>query len=208
MHVLHVTSKDEAIFLAGHKDVATAEATPPHLTLARAGCYQAPRHAAPSLIRRSGTPRHRAGLWSGIAQGVIDNIGSDHSPHTREERRTLSEDAFRHDRRAVIGSGYARSRPRRSAVPCNVSSISPAPVPPRVFGIASKGRIAAGYDADLTVVDLKRRETITDAWTASRGRLDALQRHDRDRLAGWNRDPRAKSNVGRQLERGLSGVNA
>jgi dihydroorotase len=40
--------------------------------------------------------------------------------------------------------------------------------PARLFGIARKGRIAAGYDADLTVVDLKRRETITDAWVASR----------------------------------------
>ncbi|MGA7971850.1 MAG: amidohydrolase family protein, partial [Pseudolabrys sp.] len=40
--------------------------------------------------------------------------------------------------------------------------------PARVFGIAAKGRIAAGYDADLTVVDLKRRETITDDWIASR----------------------------------------
>ena len=40
--------------------------------------------------------------------------------------------------------------------------------PARVFGIASKGRIAAGYDADLTVVDLKRRENITNRWIASR----------------------------------------
>ena len=40
--------------------------------------------------------------------------------------------------------------------------------PARIYGIARKGRIAAGYDADLTVVDLKRRETITDRWIASR----------------------------------------
>jgi dihydroorotase len=40
--------------------------------------------------------------------------------------------------------------------------------PARVFGIAGKGRIAVGYDADVTVIDLKRRETITDAWIASR----------------------------------------
>ena len=38
----------------------------------------------------------------------------------------------------------------------------------RLFGIAGKGRIAAGFDADLTVVDLKRRQTITDSWVASR----------------------------------------
>ena len=40
--------------------------------------------------------------------------------------------------------------------------------PARLFGIARKGRIAVGYDADLTIVDLKRRETITDQWVASR----------------------------------------
>ena len=46
--------------------------------------------------------------------------------------------------------------------------------PARLFSIACKGRIAAGYDADFTVVDLKRSETITDRWIASRGGLDAL----------------------------------
>ena len=40
--------------------------------------------------------------------------------------------------------------------------------PQRLFGIAGKGRIALGYDADLTVVDLKRRETITNEWMGSR----------------------------------------
>jgi dihydroorotase len=40
--------------------------------------------------------------------------------------------------------------------------------PARLFGIAAKGRIAAGYDADVTVVDLKRRETIRDSWSVSR----------------------------------------
>ena len=40
--------------------------------------------------------------------------------------------------------------------------------PARLFNIARKGRIAAGYDADLTIVDLKWRETITDNWIASR----------------------------------------
>ena len=40
--------------------------------------------------------------------------------------------------------------------------------PKRLFGIARKGRIAAGYDADFTIVDLKRRETIRNEWIASR----------------------------------------
>jgi dihydroorotase len=40
--------------------------------------------------------------------------------------------------------------------------------PQRIYGIANKGRMAVGYDADLTVVDLKRRETITRQWIASK----------------------------------------
>jgi dihydroorotase len=40
--------------------------------------------------------------------------------------------------------------------------------PSRIFGIACKGRIAQGYDADFTIVDLKRRQTITDSWIESR----------------------------------------
>lgn len=40
--------------------------------------------------------------------------------------------------------------------------------PQRLFGIRGKGRIAVGYDADFTIVDLKRQETITNEWIASR----------------------------------------
>jgi dihydroorotase len=40
--------------------------------------------------------------------------------------------------------------------------------PARLFGIACKGRIAAGYDADFTIVDMKRRATIENRWIASR----------------------------------------
>jgi dihydroorotase len=38
----------------------------------------------------------------------------------------------------------------------------------RVFGLADKGRLAVGYDADLTIVDLKARRTITHDGMATR----------------------------------------
>ncbi|MBF0563343.1 MAG: amidohydrolase family protein, partial [Alphaproteobacteria bacterium] len=40
--------------------------------------------------------------------------------------------------------------------------------PARIYGIAGKGRIAVGYDADFTVVDLKAARTIEPQWLASR----------------------------------------
>ncbi len=111
---------------------------------------------------------HRDGVWAGIRDGVIDVLGSDHAPHTLEEKakpypaspsgmpgvQTLVPIMLDH-----VAAGrltLERFVDLSSAGPC------------RLFGLARKGRIAAGYDADFTIVDLKRRATITDAWIASR----------------------------------------
>jgi dihydroorotase len=167
VHVLHVTSKEEAAFLAGHKDVATAEATPAHLTLAAPDCYEKLGTLA-QLNPPIRDASHQAALWHALAQGVIDNVGSDHSPHTREEK----SHPYPKTHSGMTGV--------QTLVPLMLDHVSAGRLslqrfvdltsagPARVFGIASKGRIAAGYDADVTVVDLKRRETITDAWIASR----------------------------------------
>jgi dihydroorotase len=167
IHVLHVTTKEEAAFLAEHKDVASAEVTPAHLTLAAPECYE--RIGTLAQINppiRDAT--HREGLWHAIAQGIVDSVGSDHSPHTREEKahpypkthsgmtgvQTLVPVMLDH-----VNAG------RLSLLRLvDLTSAGPA----RLFNIAAKGRIAVGYDADLTVVDLKRKETIRDDWVASR----------------------------------------
>lgn len=167
VHVLHVTTREEAVFLADHKDVATCEATPSHLTLAAPECYEKLGTFA-QLNPPVRDASHRDGIWRGLNQGVIDTIGSDHSPHTREEKahpypkthsgmtgvQTLVPIMLDH-----VNAG--RLTLQRFV---DMTSAGPA----RVYGIARKGRIAAGYDADLTIVDLKRRETITDRWIASR----------------------------------------
>ncbi|HZT27844.1 MAG TPA: dihydroorotase [Pseudolabrys sp.] len=167
VHVLHVTTKEETNLLAQHKDVASAEATPAHLTLTAPDCYERLGTLAQlnPPVRDAG---HQAGLWAGLAQGVIDTIGSDHSPHTREEKahpypkthsgmpgvQTLVPLMLDH-----VNAG--RLSLQRFV---DLTSAGPA----RLFGVAAKGRMAAGYDADLTIVDLKRRQTITDAWMATR----------------------------------------
>ncbi|HTT47252.1 MAG TPA: dihydroorotase [Pseudolabrys sp.] len=167
VHVLHVTTKEEAEFLARHKDVATAEATPAHLTLEAPGCYERLGTLA-QLNPPIRDAAHREGLWRGLAQGVIDSVGSDHSPHTREEK----SHPYPKTHSGMTGV--------QTLVPLMLDHVNAGRLsllhfvdltsagPARVFGIAGKGRIAAGYDADVTVVDLTRRQTITDAWIASR----------------------------------------
>ncbi len=181
VHVLHVTTKEEAVFLADHKDVATAEATPAHLTLAAPECYERLGTLA-QINPPIRDAAHREGLWYGITQGVIDSIGSDHSPHTREEKAQ----AYPKTHSGMTGV--------QTSVPImldhvNAGRLSLARLvdltsagPARVLGIAAKGRIAAGYDADLTVVDLKRRETITNRWNASRA---GWTPYDGVTVTGW-----------------------
>ena len=59
----------------------------------------------------------------------------------------------------------------------------------RIFGIAGKGRIARGYDADFTIVDLKAKKTIENCWIASQMRLDAVRRHGDHGLGGRHDHP-------------------
>ena len=167
IHVLHVTTPAELGLLAQHKDIATCEVTPQHLTLAGEEAY--PRLGSWAQMNppiRSGA--HRDGLWHWLGQGVPDVIGSDHAPHSREEKaqaypaspsgmpgvQTLLPLLLDH-----VAAGRLTLQ--------HVIELTSAG-PQRVFGIVGKGRIAAGYDADLTVVDLKARWTVEEPWLASR----------------------------------------
>jgi len=167
VHVLHITTAQEMAFLQAHKDVASVEATPHHLTLVAPDCYQ----RLGTLAQMNPPVReaaHRAALWHGLAQGVVDVLGSDHAPHTREEKAKpypASPSGMTGVQTLVpLMLDHVHAGRLSLARLVDLTSAGPA----RVFGIARKGRIAAGFDADLTVVDLGRRQTITNDWIASR----------------------------------------
>ncbi|WP_436356979.1 dihydroorotase [Brevundimonas sp. CEF1] len=168
IHVLHVTTKDEMEFLRFHKDVATVEITPQHLTLVAPEAYER-LGAYAQMNPPIRSQEHVDALWLwGMQQGVADVLGSDHAPHTKEEKskpypaspsgmpgvQTLVPLMLTHvangrlslERFIDLTSGGAQ----------------------RVFGTANKGRMAVSYDADLTIVDLKAKKTITHDQQASR----------------------------------------
>ena len=181
VHVLHVSTAEEMAFLAEHKDWASVEVTPHHLTLAAPECYQRLGTYA-QMNPPVRDERHRTALWAALASGVVDVLGSDHAPHTREEK----DHAYPASHSGMTGV--------QTLVPIMLDHVNAGRLtlerfvdltshgPQRLFGIRGKGRIAVGYDADLTIVDLKRRETITNAWIAVALRLDALRRRQRQ---GW-----------------------
>ncbi|TGX54772.1 dihydroorotase [Sphingomonas gei] len=167
IHVLHVTTPAELELLGQNKDIATCEVTPQHLTLAGEDAY--PRLGTFAQMNppiRSGA--HRDGLWHWLGQGVPDVLGSDHAPHSREEKakeypaspsgmpgvQTLLPLMLNH-----VAEG-------RLSLQRLIDLTSAGPQ--RIFGIVGKGRIVTGYDADFTIVDLKARWTIEEEWLASR----------------------------------------
>jgi dihydroorotase len=167
IHVLHVTTADEIEFLSHNKDVASVELTPQHLTLAGPEAYERLKGYA-QMNPPIRDEAHRAALWRGLATGVADVLGSDHAPHTIEEK--------------------ARPYPASPSGMPGVQTLLPIMLthvaegsltlerlvdltshgPQRIFGLADKGRMAEGFDADLTIVDLAAIRTIRHADTASR----------------------------------------
>ena len=167
IHILHVTTPAELELISQHRDIASCEVTPQHLTLHAEDAY--PRlgsHAQMNPPIRS--KAHVEGLWFWLQQGVPDVIGSDHAPHTREEKakaypaspsgmpgvQTLLPLMLNH-----VAEGRMTLERLIDMTSAGVQ---------RIFGLVGKGRIAAGYDADFTIVDLKRSETITNAQAESR----------------------------------------
>lgn len=168
VHVLHISSAIEMEFLATAKDVATVETLPQYLTFEGPEIYERIKGFAQMNppIRYA---KDRAAVWAlGIAQGVVDVIGTDHAPHTREEK----------------AKPYPKSPSGmpgvQTLVPVMLTHVAEGRLslmrfidllchgPQRVFQIEGKGRMALGYDADFTIVDLKAKHTITHAEQATR----------------------------------------
>jgi dihydroorotase len=181
VHVLHISTAQEMEFLKDHKDVASVEATPHHLTLGAPGCYErlGARAQMNPPVRDAA---HKAGIWRGIEQGVVDVLGSDHAPHTAEEKaqKYPATPSGMTGVQTLVPIMLDHVNAGRLSLARLVDLTSAGPA--RLFGIARKGRIAAGFDADLTVIDLKRRETITNRWIASRA---GWTPYDGVTVTGW-----------------------
>jgi len=167
VHVLHVTTEEETALLQEARDVATFEITPQHLTLFAPDCYDRLGTLAQMNppIREA---RHRDGLWRAVQSGLLDVIGTDHAPHTREEkaRPYPQSPSGMPGVQTLIPVMLDHVNAGRLTLERLVDLVCAGPA--RIYNVASKGRLAPGYDADLTIVDLAARRTIENSWIASR----------------------------------------
>lgn len=181
LHVLHVSTAEEMAFLAQHKARVSVEVLPHHLTLSAPECYE-----RLGTLAQMNPPvrdaRHRDALWQAVREGVVDVLGSDHAPHTLAEKAQPypSSPSGMTGVQTLLPIMLDHVHAGRLTLQRLVDLTSAGPA--RLFGIESKGRIAVGYDADLTLVDLKARREIRNNWIASKA---GWTPYDGLHVTGW-----------------------
>ena len=180
IHVLHVSTADEFPLLAAHRDVATVEVTPNHLVFTSEDYARLGNLLQMNPPMRE--PHHKTGIWKALQSGLVDVLGSDHAPHTLDEKSKPYP---------ASPSGMPGVQ---TLVPVMLDCVHRGLLsierfvdltshgPNRIFGMAGKGRIAEGYDADFTIVDMKTTRTITNDWIESRCKWTP---HDGRSVTGW-----------------------
>lgn len=167
IHLLHVTSAGEMDFLARHKDIATVEVTPQHLTLSAPECYE-----RIGTLAQMNPPvrdkRHQEALWRSVQNGTVDVIGSDHAPHTLEEKLKPypASPSGMTGVQTMLPVMLDHVHKKNLSLERLVDLLAHGPQ--RIYQIAGKGRLAAGYDADFAIVDLKKSRAITNKWIQSK----------------------------------------
>jgi dihydroorotase len=165
-HILHVSTAEELEYLRDFRDVATVEVLVNHLTQVAPDCYD--RLGGFGVMNPPiRDERHRAASWAAVRNGTVDTIGSDHAPHSRVAKQKPWPEC-------PAGLTGVQTLVPIMLDHVNAGRLSLARLadlmaagPARVYGLIGKGRLAAGYDADFTLVDMKKTRTIEDSWIAS-----------------------------------------
>jgi len=153
VHLMHISTDKEMAMLAAYKDIATAAVSPTHLLLFAPDCYDHYLNYAKIDPPLRGE-ENRIGLWKALSGGIVDILASSHCPQSIEDKELSYP-------KCASGAPSVQTMMPLMLDQVNKGSLSLQTLvdltstgPARVFNIASKGRIAVGYDADFTVVDL------------------------------------------------------
>lgn len=168
LHILHISTAEEIDFLRENKDICTFEITPQHLTLAAPECYdQLGTYAQMNPPIREAY--HRDKLWQAIDEGLADVIGSDHAPHTKEEK----DCAYPQSPSGMPGvqtmlplmlMHYKNKKIKLNQI---VHYLCEAPTKLYPF-LSDRGRIEEGLRADLVLLDLGQEVTLQNEQMASK----------------------------------------
>jgi dihydroorotase len=165
-HILHVSTAEELGYLRDFRDLATAEVLVNNLTQIGPECYDRLAGYAvmnPPIRDR----RHFEASWAAVREGMVDTISSDHAPYSKAAKDLPWPDCpgGLTGVQTLVPIMLDHVNAGRLSLPRLADLVSAGPA--RVYGLAGKGRIALGYDADFTLVDMERKHVIEPTWIAS-----------------------------------------
>jgi len=154
-HVVHVSSSDVLPMIASARRDGvrvTAESCPHYLTLAaeEIGDGETAYKCSPPVREAA----NRQLLWTGLRDGVLDLVVSDHSPCTAAMKELGTGDfgaAWGGISSLQLGLPVVWTEARRRGFSLSDVASWMARGPARLAGLRRKGRIAPGYDADFCV---------------------------------------------------------
>jgi len=154
-HILHVTTKEEVDFLSQNKGNITFEITPQHLTIYAPDCYDNLGSYAqmnPPIRDKS----HYDRLWYAVRNNYNDTIGSDHAPHLKinKEKPYPNSPSGMPGVQTILPVMLNHMNNGKINLNQIVNFLCKNPV--KIFGIKNKGYIKKNFDADLTIIDLKK----------------------------------------------------
>ena len=167
IHVLHVTTKEEVDFLAMHKKNVTFEITPQHLTLYAPDCYDKLGSFAqmrPPIRKKE----HYDRLWTAIKNSTADVLGSDHAPHSKEDKNKKypASPSGMPGVQTILPIMLNHINNKKLSLSQLIKLMCENPC--KIFGIQNKGHIKEGFDADLTIVDMNKKQTIKNEMMATK----------------------------------------
>ena len=181
VHILHVTTEEEMSLLKQHQTTATVEVTPQHLTLAAPECYERLGSLA-QMNPPIRDKRHQQALWQAVREGVVTMIGSDHAPHSLEEKKQ----AYPLSPAGMPGTQtmlpLMLNHVHKKQLSLKKLTELLAVNPHRYYGIQKQGLIKKHFKANLTFVDIKKTQTITQKWLASKCDWSPFENQ---KVTGW-----------------------
>lgn len=165
-HILHVSTLQELDYLKDYRDIATVEVLVNHLTQSAPEVYDNLKGFGVMNPPIRG-PEHMEAAWRAIRDGTVDTVGSDHAPHPHAAKLKPWPDcpAGLTGVQTLVPVMLNHVNAGRLSLPRLVDLMCAGPA--RVYGAVGKGRLAAGYDADFTLVDMRRQRTIENSWIVS-----------------------------------------
>jgi|TARA_Y100000817_G_scaffold22829_1_gene16474 dihydroorotase len=167
IHVLHVTTKEEVDFLAMHKKNVTFEITPQHLTMYAPDCYNKLGSYAQMNPPLRGK-EHYDKLWVAVKKSIVDVLGSDHAPHLKvnKDKRYPNSPSGMPGVQTILPIMLDHVSKEKLSLEQLIKLMCENPC--KIFGIKNKGYLKEEYDADITIIDMKKEQVIKNEMMASK----------------------------------------